>query len=213
MEIKNNFVVPLPPDEAWRVLIDIPRIAPCMPGAELTNIIDDRSFKGNVAVKLGPVALVFSGTARFEEVDDQAHTARVKAQGSDTKGRGGASAAVSFALSAVPEGTRVDVVTDISLSGMVAQYGRGIGIIQALATQLVNQFASALHTMLAQDDAPARRFPDRATMDKRGAPISEPVEPATGFQSRPSKPISAFSLLFTAIWNAITRLFKGGRTT
>jgi|SRR5579864_4144374 len=213
MEIKNNFVVPLPPDEAWKVLINIPRIAPCMPGAELTKIIDERSFKGNVAVKLGPVALVFSGTAKFEEVDDQAHCARVKAQGSDTKGRGGASAAVSFALSAVPEGTRVDVVTDISLSGMVAQYGRGIGIIQALATQLVNQFAAALRTMLAQEDAPTRRFPDRATMDIRAAPISAPAESATGFQSHAGKPISAIALLFTAIWNAITNLFKGRRTT
>ncbi|MBB3457976.1 carbon monoxide dehydrogenase subunit G [Rhizobium sp. BK313] len=92
MEIRNTFEVPLPPDDAWKMLMDIPRIVPCMPGAELVEMVDDRTFKGKVAVKLGPLALVINGTAQFEDIDDQAHTARAKAQGSDTKGRGGANA-------------------------------------------------------------------------------------------------------------------------
>ena len=144
MEIKNNFEVPLPPDEAWALLMDIPRIVPCMPGAELVEMVDDRTFKGTVAVKLGPVALVFKGTAQFEQRDDQAHTARAVARGTDTKGRGGANATVSFNLARPARGSRVDVVTDVALSGSVAQYGRGSGIIQGVATQLINQFATSL---------------------------------------------------------------------
>lgn len=88
MEVRNAFDVPLPPDEAWKVLLDIPHIVHCVPGAELTEKVDERTYKGRIAVKLGPIALLFNGTARFEEIDNDARTAVVKAQGSDAKGRG-----------------------------------------------------------------------------------------------------------------------------
>src|SRR4030088_1303008 len=115
MEFDNVFEVPLPPGEAWPVLMDIRRIAPCMPGAQLT-----------------------------EEIDDTNHTARVKAQGTDAKGRGGANAAASFRLEPTPTGSKVLVHTDLTLSGAVAQYGRGVGMIQATAAQLMKQFAENL---------------------------------------------------------------------
>jgi carbon monoxide dehydrogenase subunit G len=189
MEIKNSFEVPLPPDQTWKVLMDIPRIVPCMPGAELVEMVDDRTFKGKVAVKLGPIALVFNGTAHFEEIDDRAHTARAKAQGMDTKGRGGASAIVTFALTMVPAGTRVDVVTDIALSGSVAQYGRGTGVIQGVAAQLIAQFAASLRGMLVEmtSSAPNTSVPAQTTA---------------------AKPISGFSLMFAVIWNALLNFFK-----
>ena len=98
MEFDNSFEVPLPVDDAWKVLMDIRRIAPCMPGAELTEVIDDRTYKGKIGVRLGPVALAFAGTVKFDEIDDAAHTARVAAQGSDAKGRGAANATASFHL-------------------------------------------------------------------------------------------------------------------
>ncbi len=90
MDIENSFEVPLTVDEAWKVLLNIKRIAPCMPGAELLEVIDPESYKGKVSVRLGPVALSFVGTARFEEIDEERHRARVKGQGLDAKGRGGA---------------------------------------------------------------------------------------------------------------------------
>ena len=90
MLINNSFEVPLPPGQAWKVLMDIPRIAPCMPGAELTDVVDENTYNGKVAVRLGPVALTFAGTVRFAEKDDAARKARVSAQGKDAKGRGGA---------------------------------------------------------------------------------------------------------------------------
>ena len=115
MEFDNTFEVPLPPAEAWPVLMDIQRIAPCMPGAQLTEVVDATTYKGNIGVRLGPVALTFAGLVKFEEIDDANHTARVKAQGTDAKGRGGANAAASFRLEPAGAGSKVLVHTDLTL--------------------------------------------------------------------------------------------------
>ena len=123
MKFDNSFEVSLPPDQAWPVLMDVERIAPCMPGAALTEIVDDKTFKGTVSVRLGPVALTFEGEAQFEEMDEAAHTATVKAQGRDPKGRGGAYAIVTFRLEPSEAGSTVLIETDLTLSGSVAQYG------------------------------------------------------------------------------------------
>ena len=131
MEFDNSFEVPLPPDEAWKVLLDIERIAPCMPGAELTEVVDQNTYKGKIGVRLGPVALTFAGIVKFEKIDGATRTARVAAQGTDAKGRGGANAASLFRLEPAAGGSKVLVHTNLTLSGAVAQYGRGVGIIQA----------------------------------------------------------------------------------
>jgi hypothetical protein len=144
MEFDNSFEVPLPPAQAWPVLMDIKRIAPCMPGAQLTEVIDDSTYKGNISVRLGPVALTFAGTVKFEEVDNDNRKARVRAQGTDAKGRGAAQAMAAFRLEPAAGGCKVLVHTDLSLSGAVAQYGRGVGMIQATAAALIGQFANNL---------------------------------------------------------------------
>ena len=146
-----------------------------MPGAELTEVIDDRSFKGRVSVKLGPVALTFAGTARFETIDEAARSATVKAQGTDAKGRGGANAVATFVLSPTDSGTRVDITTDLNLSGSVAQYGRGAGMIQEVASQIIRQFAEALRADIA------RRSPAPATADALPPPPPPPAAPIGGF--------------------------------
>jgi carbon monoxide dehydrogenase subunit G len=190
VEFDNSFEVPLPPAEAWPVLMDIKRIAPCMPGAELTEVVDDKTYKGRIGVRLGPVALTFAGTVTFEEIDNTNHRARVKAQGTDAKGRGGANAAASFRLEPVANGSKVLVHTDLALSGAVAQYGRGVGMIQATAAQIINQFAANLKAHLAS--APAAAAPA----------VSTP--PTT------ARPISGFALMAKVLWDAIVRLFRGG---
>src|SRR6266705_1414235 len=151
MEFDNSFEVPLPPDEAWKVLLDIERIAPCMPGAELTEVVDQDTYKGKIGVRLGPVALTFAGIVKFEQIDNAARTARVAAQGTDAKGRGGANASSVFRLEPAGSGSKVLVHSNLTLSGAVAQYGRGVGIIQATATQIMNQFASRLKDKLAHE--------------------------------------------------------------
>ena len=157
MEFDNTFEVPLPPAEAWAVLMDIERIAPCMPGAELTEVVDENTYKGKISVRLGPVALTFAGVVEFEERDNATHTARVKAQGTDAKGRGGANATASFRLEPMPTGSKVLVHTNLTLSGSVAQYGRGVGMIQATASALMKQFADCLKKELARDERAWRR--------------------------------------------------------
>jgi uncharacterized protein len=155
MEFDNTFEVPLPVDDAWKVLMDIRRVAPCMPGAELTDVVDDRTYKGRINVRLGPVALTFAGTVKFEDIDDANHKARIAAQGSDAKGRGGANATAAFHLEPAPGGSKVLVHTNLTLSGAVAQYGRGVGIIQLTAAQIITQFANNLKAQLVKDGAPA----------------------------------------------------------
>jgi carbon monoxide dehydrogenase subunit G len=199
MEFDNAFEVPLPPAVAWPILMDIERIAPCMPGARLTEVIDKNTYKGNISVRLGPVALTFAGVVRFEEIDDVNHTARVKAQGTDAKGRGGANAAASFRLEATPTGSKVLVHTDLTLSGAVAQYGRGVGMIQATAAQLMKQFADNLKAQPAM--ARAATAPAGAASVAASASVSPSAPPA------PAKPISGFALMGRVIWDAFVRLF------
>ncbi len=211
MEFDNSFEVPLPPDEAWAVLMDIRRVAPCMPGAELTAVVDVRTYKGRIGVRLGPVALTFAGTVKFEEIDDAGHTARVAAQGSDAKGRGAASAAASFRLEPAGSGTRVLVHTNLVLSGAVVQYGRGAGIIQLTAAQIVARFADNLKAQLAKEGAAVQEAasgggsvpPPDAAVTARDAPgFPENVAAAP-----PAKPISGLALMAQVLWSLVRGLF------
>lgn len=150
LQFENSFEVALPPDAAWHVLLDIPRIAKCLPGATLTEIVDERTYKGNVNVKVGPVALTFAGTATFEEIDEAARTVRVKGAGAEGKGRGRASA--EFVIRLEPAGdsaTKVTAKSDVTLSGAVAQYGRGVGVMKAVADEIIGRFAKNLEAEIA----------------------------------------------------------------
>ena len=192
MEFDNSFEVPLPPDKAWATLMDIKSIAPCMPGAELTEIVDDKTFKGKVSVRLGPVSLTFQGAASFEDVDDTAHKATVKAQGADAKGRGGANANVAFHLEPSDAGSTVKIHTDLQLSGSVAQYGRGAGMIQDLAGQIIGQFATNLSQKIEAE------MPADAEAAANDAPTTAPV----------AAPAQVGGMAFRVMWNQIVRSFR-----
>jgi len=195
--ISNSFEIPLPPEEAWPLLMDVPRIAPCLPGAELLEALPDNAYKGKVSVRLGPVALAFTGTAKFEEINEAARTARLKAQGADQKGRGNAAAKVVFGLVPVESGTRVNVETDLTLSVAAAQYGRAAGMMQEVAQQIIGQFARALQDML-QAQRPA--VADAAPVESHHvAEVAAPVA---------AKPISGFALIFRVLLNSMLGLFK-----
>jgi uncharacterized protein len=203
MEFDNSFEVPLPPAEAWKVLLDIKRIAPCMPGAELTEVLDQNTYKGKIGVRLGPVALTFAGLVKFEHIDPATHTARVTAQGTDAKGRGGANATSAFRLEPAAGGSKVLVHTDLALSGAVAQYGRGVGIIQATAAQLMNQFATRLKDTLARDSAAS------APASAAPAPTQPSPTVGSGDGAPPAaKPIAGFSLAAKVIWSWIAGWFR-----
>jgi uncharacterized protein len=210
MEFDNSFEVPLPPSEAWKVLLDIEGIAPCMPGAKLNEVTGGNTYKGEISVRLGPVALTFAGIVKLEDIDESKHTARVSAQGTDAKGRGGANAASVFRLEPAGNGSKVLVHTNLNLSGAVAQYGRGVGIIQATAAQLMNQFAKNLREKLAPGFPQASASPPTAAALQASpslAPRTSPM-PADATPSSTAKPIAGFTLMAKVAWSWILGLFK-----
>jgi carbon monoxide dehydrogenase subunit G len=189
LQIHSTFDVAEPVSRAWTLLTDIKGIASCMPGSELTEALGDNRYKGRVTVRLGPVMLTFDGTARLEEMDPVNHRARVSAQGSDKKGRGGATADIRFRLERLGDGTKVLIVTDLRLFGSVAQYGRGAGMINELASQLVQQFAASLREKISANGAPA----DDA---ESGAP------------DLGAAPIPVLGLVWRSFWAALVKAAK-----
>ena len=150
MQLENSFTVPVPIDEAWRVLLDIERIAPCMPGAALDSVDGDH-FTGRVKVKLGPINLTYQGKASFIEKDEAAHKAVIDARGKDQRGNGTAAAVVTARLAAEGSITRVDVLTDLNITGRPAQFGRGV--MTDVGNKLLGQFADKLAAQLGEGDA------------------------------------------------------------
>lgn len=141
MQIDDTFRVDLPVEEAWKVLLDIERIAPCLPGAQLQEIEGDE-YRGVVKVKVGPITAQYKGTAKFETVDDETRTAVIVGTGRDTRGQGNASATIKITASADGDGTRVDIDTDLSITGKVAQFGRGV--MADVSHKLLGQFVANL---------------------------------------------------------------------
>ena len=150
MQLENSFTVPVPVDEAWRVLLDIERIAPCMPGAALDSVNGD-DFTGRVKVKLGPINLTYQGKASFIEKDEAAHRAVIDARGKDQRGNGTAAAVVTARLKAEGSITRVDVLTDLNITGRPAQFGRGV--MTDVGNKLLGQFADKLAAQLGEGTA------------------------------------------------------------
>jgi carbon monoxide dehydrogenase subunit G len=181
MKIENAFEVDAPVEEAWALLMDVPRVIPCMPGAELTETVDDDRWKAKMSVKLGPISLVFATDVTREEADEAARSSKLSANAREVRGRGSARATIESRLAALDGGTRVEVVTELTLTGAVAQYGRGL--VQDVAGQLTRQFADCL-----QEQLTAR--PDR---------------PVTAVQPRP---VSGLRLGFTAVRSAVARVLR-----
>ena len=203
MEFDNAFEVPVPVDEAWSILMDIERIAPCVPGAELTEVVDENTYKGKISVKLGPVALTFNGQTTFEEKDEASHSAKLKAQGTDAKGRGGAHANVDFGMEPSDNGTKVNIHTNLQLSGAVAQYGRGVGMISDLAQQIIAQFAANLEKNVIAPQAAAAPADDTSGS-------AAPAETTPPPPPQQAAPVQVGGMGLKVLWNAIKRLFGGG---
>ena len=151
MKIEDRFRVNLPVDDAWRVLLDIERIAPCMPGAELQEVEGDE-YRGVVKVKVGPITAQYKGVAKLAEVDEAAHRAVIDAQGRDTRGQGNAKATITMALTPDGDGTEVSIDNDVTVTGKVAQFGRGV--MADVSSKLLAQFVQCLETRVL-GDAPA----------------------------------------------------------
>jgi carbon monoxide dehydrogenase subunit G len=149
MRIENRFTVSLPIEDAWKVLLDVEGIAPCMPGAQIDDVIDD-GFAGRVKLKMGPIMTEFKGTVVFKELDEEAHRIVLRAVGRETKGQGNASADVTVLLTASGKRTTVSIDTDLSITGKIVQFGRGV--IVDVSAKLINEFVRCLEDKLAHQE-------------------------------------------------------------
>lgn len=181
MEISDSFRVDLPVDDAWRVLMDIERIAPCLPGAQLQEIAGEE-FRGVVKVKVGPITAQYKGTAHFEDRDDATHTAVIVGSGRDTRGQGNASATITMTLTPAGSGTEVAILTDLAITGKVAQFGRGV--MADVSTKLLAQFVTNLERdVLSQpaiDLTTADAEESAADAEEAGAAAEGPGAAPTG---------------------------------
>lgn len=184
MKLQHAFEVPASPEQTLALLLDAERVVPCMPGATLTEVVDDTTWKAAMGVKLGPVVMRFLVDVRMLDRDDAARSVRLGVSGRDTRGKGGAEGTVDSVLGALPDGgTRVEMDTDLHFSGQVAQLGRP-GVVQDVSNKLVDQFAECIKAQLS---------------------ASPEVAAAAMVEAR--KPLSGFSLAIAALASAIRRLF------
>jgi carbon monoxide dehydrogenase subunit G len=225
MRIENAVEVDAPVERVWALVNDIPRVAPCMPGATLTGVVDERTYEGTVAVKLGPLRMSYKGTVVIQEVDEAARSAQMSASGKDTKGAGTARATVVTRLEPAGEHhTRLLVTSDVQLTGRVASFGRG-GAINDVATRLFGEFADCLRATLEAESAPAEAAaPAEAEPLPAGATPPEPAASpgmAGATPVRAGRPLEAGSLVGTVVagrlkawWQAVVAFFRrlfGGR--
>ncbi|HEX4905387.1 MAG TPA: SRPBCC family protein [Acidimicrobiales bacterium] len=156
MELSNEFTVDAPVDQTWAVLTDLERIAPCMPGAQLTEVEGDE-YRGNIKIKVGPITAQYKGAATFVSRDEASHTAVLKAEGRDTRGQGNASANITATLVPAGAGTKVTVNTDLTITGKVAQMGRGV--LADVSAKLLDQFVDSLERDVLAGAPPAPSTP------------------------------------------------------
>jgi carbon monoxide dehydrogenase subunit G len=194
MEIENEFTVPAPIDHVWAYLLDVERVAPCMPGAELTEVVDDTTWKGKVNMKLGPVSLSFAGTVTMQDRDDVAHKIVLAAKGMEQKGKGAANASVTSWLEDGQGETHVKMQADIHLTGTVAQLSRGL--LPEVSRKLTQQFADCLARSMGAAEVVATESADVADEARaEQAPVR-------------AKPIGGFRLGLSAIWVGIKNFFR-----
>jgi carbon monoxide dehydrogenase subunit G len=205
MELNNEFTVAVPVEETWKVLNDVERIAPCLPGAQLQEI-DGDEYKGIVKVKVGPITAQYKGVARFLEQDEANHKVVLRAEGRDTKGAGNANATITAVLTAEGSGTKVAINTDLTITGKVAQFGRGV--LADVSTKLIGQFADSLDAEVRNGNGTASVSPTpqpAADVAPPGAAVTPEtvaaeteMAPSTGPRKIDSKPAEPVNLLDAA---------------
>lgn len=230
MRLEESFEVEAPVDEVWQALIDVQRVAPCLPGAEIADVGEQGTYRGSFQVKLGPTTAAYRGTLKLESLDEAARAATMSANGQDKRGQGGAKATI---VSTVSEGeggvTRVHVDTDFTITGRLARFGRG-GMIQDVSKRLLRDFAACLQEELkgSREDAPtgalapdptapsepvAAAGPDRSIARPRGEegrPATPPPKPAPQ-PARRDEPLRGFEIVLSLLRDRIRRLLERRR--
>ena len=230
MQIENEFDVAAPPERVFAFLLDVNRVVTCMPGAELSEVVDPDTFKGKVKIKVGPITVSYNGTARIAERDEAAHRAVLQADGRETTGPGSARATAVMTVHPADAGSRVNLATDFTVAGRVANFGRGV--MEDVSRRLAGQMAACIKSNLeaaeqaVEEPVPAEPSPAAAEAaaatgpdagpatagapSTQPAPAPRPARPAAGPPPTQAKPVNALSLFFAIIWDRIKRLFGRG---
>jgi carbon monoxide dehydrogenase subunit G len=205
VKLEQSFEVKAPLERVWQELIDVERVAPCLPGAEITEAGEDGVYRGNFSVRIGPTTAAYRGELHMEETDDEKHVARMRATGRDKRGQGGAKATIVSTLREQEGATLVDVETDFTITGRLARFGRG-GMIQDVSNRLMRDFAECLQKTIEASPPP----PAEAEPAPEGAEASaQPAPAAPGAAGPPAaRPVRGFSLLMSVLWERIKRLFR-----
>ena len=225
MKLEQSFEVAAPIEQVWTALIDLEKVAPCLPGAAITGHDDDGTYHGEFQVKLGPTTASYRGTIRIESSDAEAHTATLAARGSDKRGQGGANATIVNTLHALDDGgTRVDTATDFTITGRLASFGRG-GMMKDISNRLLRDFSTCLQQRLAAEPA-GELTGEEAAASAGAAAAAEPDAPVAAESTPPpprapaaapppppppsAPPVKGFSLMLSVLWERIRGLFRRG---
>jgi uncharacterized protein len=233
MKLEQSFEVAAPLERVWQTLIDIERVAPCLPGAAVTGRNEDGSYNGTFKVKIGPTSAAYTGKLEMRDLDEAGHNATMLAHGTDKRGQGGAKATIVSKLSPAGDATLVEVVTDYHITGRLARFGRG-GMIEDISQRLLKEFAGCLQKSLAGSDeasAEPAAVPESAAGLEEGAngdraadPADETPPPAaaqtppTATSAPPdsppraapppieaSEPVEGLSLMASVLWGRVKR--------
>jgi uncharacterized protein len=207
MKLEHSFKVTAPLDRVWQRLIDVEQVAPCLPGAEITEVGEDGTYHGTFSVRLGPTTAAYRGQLAMDEVDEAAHRVVMRASGQDKRGQGSAKASIVSTMSEADGVTTVEVETDFTITGRLARFGRG-GMIQDVSNRLLRDFSGCLQKAI-EGPAPAESAGAAAQEAAPASPTAAPPEASPPPLPAPSaKPVGGFSLLMGALWDRIRRLFR-----
>jgi carbon monoxide dehydrogenase subunit G len=217
IELDNSFTVPVPPEKAWDVLLDVERIAPCMPGASVTSISDDgNEIEGQVKVKLGPLSLAYKGTAKFTDKDQANHTIAIEATGKETRGAGTASANVRATLKPADAAgsTLVAIHTSLNVTGRPAQFGRSL--LPEVSGKLIAQFASNLEALISSGNATAATEEtaspetDGTVADSSGEAGPAAAKPAPAPAMKQEESLNAFKFVVIPVLKRVIPVAAAG---
>ena len=205
MQLENSFSVGAPPDRVFAYLLDVNKIVGCVPGAELSEVVDPTTFKGKVKVKVGPITVAYNGTAKIADRNDSERTATLEAEGRETTGPGSARAKAHMSVLPEGSGSVVKIVTDYSVAGRVAQFGRGV--MEDVSRRIVNEMAACIKSNVeaAEPGGGAGGDGGGATGGSDGAGPGAAINEGSGPQPATARPINAFGLLFSVLWARLTR--------
>ena len=198
MQLENSFSVNAPPDRVFAYLLDINKVVGCVPGAELSEVVDPATFKGKVKVKVGPITVAYNGTARITDRDDAGRSAAIEAEGRETTGPGSARAK-AVKVDAEGSGSMVKISTDYSVAGRVAQFGRGV--MEDVSRRIINEMAACIKTNVEGGEQHEAAVSGGSVSADTPAPA-----PVT------AQPVNAVPMFFQVLWAGIRRLF-GARST